>query len=331
MIKHLKVAETQAQKAKIFLEDCNALNDDFLPIKKDGFVFWPLNFEVEGEIIECEGLLSNRISRDYRLHLPSELRDLAPRAFDIFGSIAIIKLTEESMEYSAIISKSLLDSNPNIDRVALDMGVKGEFRVRELSMIQGEPNFVAIHKENGLKIKLDVSKVYFSPRLAMERKRIVDIATVGESVLDAFAGACPFSIGLSKKGCKLTSVDSNPEAEKWSHENFALNGINKSDYRFITSKIEDTIQDLDMYDRIIMNNPTNPLPYLEGLSFLLKPEGFIHLYKIVEKDEEFEIEDHLSSEFKCLSKRVVHPYSPRSSMMAFDITRAVSNVRNTNQ
>jgi tRNA G37 N-methylase Trm5 len=63
----------------------------------------------------------------------------------------------------------------------------------------------------------------------------------------------------------------------------------------------------------------------------LKPEGFIHLYKIVEKDEEFEIEDHLSSEFKCLSKRVVHPYSPRSSIMAFDITRAVSNVRNTNQ
>ena len=331
MIKHLRVVETQAQKAKIFLEDCKALNDDFLPIKKDGFVFWPLNFEVEGDIVECEGLLTTRTSRDYRLKLPLELRNLAPRAFDIFGSIAIIKLTEESLEYSDIISKSLLDSNPNIDRVALDMGVKGEFRVRELSMIKGEPNFIAIHKENGLKIKLDVSKVYFSPRLAMERKRIVDIATVGEFVLDAFAGACPFSVGLAKKGCKLISVDSNPEAEKWSHENFALNGVNRLDYTFITSRIEDKIPDLDMYDRIIMNNPTNPLPYLEGLSSLLKPGGLIHLYKIVEKDEEFKIENHLSSEFKCLSKRVVHPYSPRSSMMAFDITRAVSNVRNTNQ
>jgi len=331
LIKHLKVVETQAQKAKIFLEGCNALNDRFLPIKKDGFILWPLNFEVEGEIIECEGLSSTRISRDYRLKLPLKLRDLAPRAFDIFGSMAIIKLNDESIEYSDIISKFLLDSNPNIDRVALDMGVKGEFRIRKLTMIQGKSNFIAIHKENGLKIKLDVSKVYFSPRLAMERKRIVDIAVKGEDILDAFAGACPFSVGLAKKGCNLTSVDSNPDAEKWSHENFALNGIKQSDYRFITSKIEYVINDLDIYDRIIMNNPTNPVPYLEGLSSLLKPGGFIHLYKIVEKDEEFKIENHLDLDFKCVSKRVVHPYSPRSSMMVFDITRTVSNVRNTNQ
>jgi len=331
LIKHLKVTETQAQKTKIFLEDCNALNDSFLPIKEDGFVLWPLNFKVEGEIIEREGLSSNRISRDYRLKLPLKLRDIAPRAFDIIGSMAIIKLNAEIIEYSEIISKSLLDSNPNIDRVALDKGVKGEFRIRELDMIQGESNFITVHKESGLKIKLDVSKVYFSPRLAMERKRIVDIAVKGEDILDAFAGASPFSVGLARKGCKLTSVDSNPEAEKWSHENFALNGINKTDYRFITSKIEDAIPDLNVYDRIIMNNPTNPIPYLEGLSSLLKMNGFIHLYKIVEKDEGFEIGDYLSSDFKCVTKRVVHPYSPQSSMMAFDITRAVTNVRNTNQ
>jgi len=331
LIKHLKVVANQAQKAKIFLEDCNALNDGFLPIKEDGFVFWPLNFEVEGEIIEREGLSSSRVSRDYRLKLPLNLRNIAPRAFDIFGSIAILKLNSEIIEFSDIISKSLLDSNPNIDRVALDMGVKGEFRIRELDMIQGESNFVGIHKENGLKIKVDISKVYFSPRLAMERKRIVDVAIKGEDILDAFAGASPFSVGLARKGCTLTSVDSNPEAEKWSHENFALNGIKRSEYRFITSKIEDVISDLGIYDRIIMNNPTNPIPYLEGLSSLLKSNGFIHLYKIVEKDEEFEVGNYLSSDFKCVSKRVVHPYSPQSSMMAFDITRAVSNVRNTNQ
>ena len=331
MIKHLKVVETQAQKAKIYLEDCNALNDSFLPIKEDGFVLWPLNFEVEGEIIEREGLSSNRTSRDYRLKLPSNLREIAPRAFDICGSMAIIKLNADIIEYSDIISKSLIDSNPSIDRVALDRGVKGEFRIRELLMIQGESNFIVTHKENGLKIKLDVSKVYFSPRLAMERKRIVDVAVEGEDVLDAFAGVSPFSVGLARKGCKLTSVDSNPEAEKWSHENFALNGIKQSEYRFINSKIEDIIPDLGIYDRIIMNNPTNPIPYLEGLSSLLKSNGFIHLYKIVEKDEEFKVENHLSSDFKCVSQRVVHPYSPQSSMMAFDITRAVSNVRNTNQ
>ena len=76
---------------------------------------------------------------------------------------------------------------------------------------------------------------------------------------------------------------------KRSNENFKLNNIKKENYEFINSKIEDVIQDLGVYDRIIMNNPTNPLPYLEDLSSLLKPNGFIHLYKIVEKDEGFKV------------------------------------------
>ncbi len=38
------------------------MNELFLPIKEKGYILWPLNFEVEGEIIECEGLSSTRIS-----------------------------------------------------------------------------------------------------------------------------------------------------------------------------------------------------------------------------------------------------------------------------
>ena len=73
MLKHLKVPESEAQATKVFLEDCKALNEGFLPIKKSGYVLWPLNFEVEGEIIECIGLPSKRVSRDYRLKLPPKI------------------------------------------------------------------------------------------------------------------------------------------------------------------------------------------------------------------------------------------------------------------
>ena len=69
MIKHLKVPESRAQEAKIFLEESKALNDSFLPIKKEGYILWPLKFIVDGEIVECEGVKSTRISRDYRLRL----------------------------------------------------------------------------------------------------------------------------------------------------------------------------------------------------------------------------------------------------------------------
>lgn len=329
MIKHLRVADSKAQETKIFLEELKALNELFLPIKEKGYILWPLNFEVEGEIIECEGLSSTRISRDYRLRLPLDIREIAPRAFDIFGDIAIIKLSDLSMEHSKIISEALLESHTNINKVALDLGVKGDYRVRDLEMLIGDSNFVATQKENGFEFRLDISKVYFSPRLAMERKRIYDVTDSNEDVLDAFAGASPFAVSLASKGCNVTAVDANPNSEKWSHINFELNNI--LEYNFICSKIEDFLPSLSLYDRIIMNNPTNSLPYLEMLSKKLKSNGIIHLYKIMEVEEDFEVKDYLDSNFECIFERVVHPYSPKSSLMVFDIIKSVSTVQKTNQ
>ena len=89
------------------------------------------------------------------MKLPSKIRKIVPRAFDIFGNIAIVKLSDESFEYSKIIAESLLASNSNVDRVALDLGVKGEYRVRELEMIAGESDFVSVHKENGFEFELE--------------------------------------------------------------------------------------------------------------------------------------------------------------------------------
>tara|TARA_B100000029_G_scaffold118074_1_gene111254 strand:+ start:507 stop:1502 length:996 start_codon:yes stop_codon:yes gene_type:complete len=331
LIKHLKVPDNRAQEAKLFLEESKALHDSFLPIKKKGYILWPLKFVVDGEIVECEGIKSTRISRDYRLRLSEEIRNIAPRAFDIFGDIAILKLSEEALQYSKNISEALLESHTNIKKIALDLGVKGDFRVRDLEMIIGDDNFVSTHKENGFEFNLDISKVYFSPRLAMERKRVYDDAKSGEYVLDAFAGASPFAVTLASKGCKVTAVDWNPESERWSHKNFKLNNISESDYDFFCSKIEDILTELSLYDRIIMNNPTNPLPYLKDLSTKLKPEGVIHLYKIVDNDENFQISDYLDLSYKCILERVVHPYSPMSSLMVFDIIKSVSNVQTTNQ
>jgi len=243
LIKHLRVADSKAQEAKISLEKSKALNDSFLPIKEEGYILWPLNFEVEGEIIECEGVSSTRLSRDYRLRLPRSIREIAPRAFDIFGDIAIVKLSDLSMEHSKIISETLLESHTNISKVALDLGVKGEYRIRDLKMLIGDSDFVATHRENGFKFKLDISKVYFSPRLAMERKRIFDIAGSNEEILDAFAGASPFAVSLASKGCEVTAVDANPNSEKWSHKNFELNNVDE--YNFICSKISEQVNKMN--------------------------------------------------------------------------------------
>ena len=242
MISHLKVINSKAEEAKAFLKDKGYLNENYLPIKKDNSVLWPLNQDsvpFEGKIVICKGLAHNKKSRDYRLNLDKKIRDIAPRSFDIFGDIAILRLPSDSEVYEQQIAEALLLSHKNIKTICADLGVHGEFRIRDLRVISGHKNFISVHKENGMKFEADISKVYFSPRLATERERLSSLVNKHENVLDAFAGVGPFSISFAMKKCKVTSLDSNPEAMKWALKNFNRNGIDEKYFNFFNSKFED--------------------------------------------------------------------------------------------
>ena len=321
MTKHLRIRESEAQNAKDFLESIGALNTDFLPFKKDGFILWPLNFGVDGELVDLEGIPATKSSRDYRKKLPTEIQEIAPRAFDIFGEIAIVRLPEEIHKFSEIIASALIQANPNVTKVAMDLGVEGEYRVRKLKLIGGQPGFITTHKENGLKFRLDISKVYFSPRLSMERQRLSRLVESGERILDAFAGAAPFSVTLAKSGGQITAVDANPDSERWARDNFNVNRVPESDYEFIYSRIEDVIDNLRKYDRIIMNNPTKSLDYVHLLIPFLEIGGTMHLYCILPKDQSIDVMSFFGSGFECTLMREVHPYSPTTAMMVYDIRK----------
>jgi tRNA (guanine37-N1)-methyltransferase len=322
LINYLKVSNGKAEEAKLYLKNEGYLNEDFLPIKEDNWIFWPLNQDsvsFEGTIVKRAGLSYTKTSRDYRLSLDKNIRDLAPRSFDIFGEIAIVRITDDAQVHEKEIADALLLSHKNIKTVCVDMGVHGDFRIRELRIISGEDTFVSLHKENGMKFKADISKVYFSPRLATERHRVSMLVRKGEYVLDAFAGVAPFSISLAKKGCKLLSLDSNPEAKKWAVDNFKNNGLRSNQYSFYTTKFEDFDFDKNKFDRIVMNNPTNSIPHLKKAMDLVSDGGSIHLYHIASKNNSFDISDYLDLGFKCTLKREVHAYSPSSSLFVFDI------------
>ena len=156
MISHLKVANKRAEEAKDFLKNKGYLNESYLPIKEGNFVLWPLNQDsvpFEGSIVVCKGSVQNKKSRDYRLNLDKEIRDIAPRSFDIFGDIAILRLRRDSEVYERQIAEALLLSHKNIKTICVDLGVRGEFRIRDLRVISGDNNFISVHKENGMKFE----------------------------------------------------------------------------------------------------------------------------------------------------------------------------------
>ena len=324
LISHLKVLKEKAQEAKDFLRKEGYLNSDFLPINEGKFILWPLNQDTipfEGSIVKCKGVGHIKQSRDYRLNLTDNIRSLAPRSFDIFGEIAILRLINDLKDYEKEIAEALLLSHKNIKTVCADSGVHGEFRIRNLRIISGKNNFVSVHKENGMRFEADISKVYFSPRLATERERLSSLANEGELVLDAFAGVAPFSISLAKKGSKVLSLDSNPDAEIWALKNFVNNGVSDKQYSYHNSKFEKFDFGLKKFDRIIMNNPTNSLPFLNKAMDLLAEKGMIHMYMISPKDNSFDISNHLNLGYNCKSKKEVHAYSPSSSLFVFDIRK----------
>ena len=75
-------------------------------------------------------------------------------------------------------------------------------------------------------MKLDVKNVYFSPRLATERKRVQELTNDGEEILDMFAGIGPFPIVIAKeKNVNITAVDINEHAIKYLNENIKLNKL----------------------------------------------------------------------------------------------------------
>lgn len=291
----------------------------FIPVLKIKGLNYPL-LEVETEPVE--------MPKNFRdvLDLPRGLMELLPTSFDVVGDIFVIKLIDEIQPYAKDIAKALLETNVNAKVVALDRGVKGEFRTRDLEILAGENRTQTVQKEYGLWFCLDVAKVYFSPRLATERKRIADMVKPGERILDMFCGVGPFAIVLAKTGkpSGVYAVDKNPEAIEYLIKNIKLNKIN------IVSPMlgdaRDIAPQLPKPDRIIMNLPHIAIDFLDVALDIVNKRGMIHLYVIMEKDSIELIKKSVArlavSKRRGISfKKVheVHTYSPTQSLYCLDL------------
>ena len=92
-----------------------------------------------------------------------------------------------------------MEVHPNVRAVFAKSGwVSGTERIMPLRYVAGENRTQTIHKEHGCSFKVDLSKVFFSPRLSSEHQRIAKLVDEGERVVDMFAGVGPFSILIAK-------------------------------------------------------------------------------------------------------------------------------------
>ncbi len=229
------------------------------------------NFEKRERTPDLQDLLADRLPQDVSLS-----------SFDVIGDIAIVRIPDEALPYTEQIGEAILATHSSINVVCRDRGVKDEYRVRDVEVIAGEQRTETIHVEYGTELAVDVAMVYFSPRLATERKRVADQVMPGDVVIDMFAGVAPFSILAARlaQPSHVYAIDVNPAAAAYARRNVQRNNV-ADVVEVIQGDAAVVVPHLGHANHVIMNLPHRAD---EFFSLAVNAGDIVHYYDIVEKD-----------------------------------------------
>ncbi len=214
--------------------------------------------------------------------LPPHLLASLPKSIDIVGEVAVVEILPELREHRKQIGEAILKVNRNIHTVMAKAGaVSTPLRLRELENIAGKDKTETLYREHGCIYRLDLKRVYFSPRLSFEHQRVAHQVGEGEVVVDMFAGVGPFSILIAKRlrDVRVYAIDVNPYAIRFLAENANLNNV-RGKVTGILGDAEKIVEERlsGIADRVIMNLPTEAEKFVGTTCKALKPTGGIMHY-----------------------------------------------------
>lgn len=206
---------------------------------------------------------------------------MALSGIDIIGDLAVVKLPRAWERRGHEIGGLLLSRLKHVKGIFRQTTAvcRGE-KVRGLEWLAGKEETTTIYREHGCQFRLDIARVYFSPRLSYERLRIAKLTTSGEVIVNMFAGIGTFSIVVAKKraGVRVHSIDKSRVAFDFMAENVKLNGLNGAVVP-ILGDAKEAVADLrGTADRVLMPLPELVYEYLPYGIACLKEKGWIHAY-----------------------------------------------------
>lgn len=257
---------------------------------------------------------------------PADLVALAPRAFDQVGDIVVVKVPPEIADKARVaeLGDAILRFH-HARAVFHDAGVKDAHRVRALERIAGEGGALTQVNENGVRLWVDLSRAYFSPRLASERARVAAMVRQNETVADLFGGVAPFGIQAAMRGAEVDSVDINPDAIDLAKRNVTDNKL-QGRVRLWLGDAREVAKDLHLADRVVMNLPHGAKHFLDAAARVAKPSATIHYHEILPPDQAFARSqvvlrelDRCGWDGRMAAHRVVRNYSPSEAHIVFDL------------
>ncbi|MDK2869769.1 MAG: tRNA (guanine37-N1)-methyltransferase [Pyrococcus sp.] len=286
----VKVPKKDAKRVLEQLKVLGIFDGKRRPLRDEKYVYFPILDKDKAESLGFEVVnLEAPLRPDRQIY--KNLEDLLPKdlaskigRLDIVGDIAIITLPDEVLPRVEEVAKAIKTLYPEVKVIARRGFHEGEFRVRNLEVVWGENRLVTIHKENGVLIKVDLSKVFFNPRMKGERYRIAKLVKDGEKILVPFAGILPYPLVIAKfRNVEITAVELNPYAVSLGMENIELNKNRlKGKIKLIHGDVFEVLPKLGTFDRVISPTPKG----VDALEITLsKAEKFLHYYDFVHEGE----------------------------------------------
>lgn len=326
----VKVSKLDAETVRKLLKNLGVL----APMKARhdlGNVTFPVtktNFSLAGVAFEA-------VEDEFEDYLPpDEFEMLTERigctlsSYDAIGDVAVLEIPQGFESYETELGASLLASKKHLKSVfKKSSSVEGEKRVRKIEWLAGEARTETVHREHGCEFKLDVAKVFFSPRLSFERQRIRDQVRDGEVLVDMFSGVGPYSIVIAKhRDVRVYGIDINKSAIHYFNENIRINKVGHK-----VKAAHGDCRELAPYgiaDRVIMNLPKGAKEFLDTAIDTLKEDGgTVHYYGVSPRELPFDFAmdfimkraEKKGRTAEITEKRIVRSYSPSEVHVAIDV------------
>jgi tRNA (guanine37-N1)-methyltransferase len=354
----VRVPREAGETTRRALAEADLVDDGYEIVSADGRLYLPVT---DPDAVGDYDVVYRDVPAHEPQRTPADLLPFDP-SYERLGDVAI--LDEDDPARAERIAAAIVDSDLPV-RTVLNRAskVKGDHRVREWTILAtdadrderdtgGEradrderdarserteradrderdrrPPTETVHREYGVEFLVDLASVYFSPRLATERHRVVEQVDAGERVLDMFAGVGPFAIPMAARGATVVGVDLNPAAIEYLREN-----ARRNDVAGAVTAVEGDVREVsdpyvDWADRIVMNLPHTAGAFLDTAMSVAGDDCVLHYYDIQHEDDPFgpgesairEAATAAGYDVEVVTRHVVRSYAPHELNVCLDV------------
>ncbi|ASJ11359.1 hypothetical protein A3L12_07840 [Thermococcus sp. P6] len=223
-------------------------------------------------------LIKPRIREILSEDLTPELLDMLPKHWVRIGDVLILPLRPELEPYKERIAE-VYARVLNVKTVVRKGRIKGEFRETNYEVLYGNDT-VTTHVENGVKYRLDVARIMFSPANVRERIRMAGVAKPGELVVDMFAGVGHLSLPMAVHGkARVVALEKSPYTFRFLVENIELNRVRD---RMTAYNIDNRdFPGENIADRVLMGYVVKTHEFIPKALSIVRDGGIIHYHNTV--------------------------------------------------